>query len=141
MSAQRKIVRKPFGITSHIRGEIYFRLTFQHYFKRTVFLVPTCIPCSVHNKSSFIKVVWWADPWWNNGHLWCKIAVVQSDRLGPINQYCRNYIDACTNIGRTAHEHWWGNICENVSIQKYVKINEIEIDVPSSLTDHRILAV
>ena len=85
--------------------------------------------------------MWWPDSWWNSGNLWCKIAVVQSDRLGPINQYCRTYVDACTNIGRTTREHWWSNICENVSIQKYVKRDEIGIDVQSFLTDHRSLAV
>lgn len=85
--------------------------------------------------------MWWADPWWKNVYLWCQIAVVQSDRLGPINQYCRTYIDACTNIGRTTHEHWWSNICENVLIQKCVKIDEIGIDVQSFLMDHRSAAV
>ena len=72
--------------------------------------------------------MWRADSWWNNRNLWCQITVVQSDRLGLINQYYRAYIDACTNIGRTTHEHWWGNICDNVTIQKYVKIEEIGID-------------
>ena len=122
-----------FGIIRHTRGKISFGLTFQNYFKRTLFLVPTCISCSVNNKSSFIEDVWWADPCRNNCNLWWQIVVVQSDRLRPINQCCRIYIDACANISRTITlEHWWGNIYENMSIQKYVKIS----DVPSSLTDH-----
>lgn len=103
-----------FRLTTQEKQCYFFRLTYQHNSKWTFSSVPTCIPCRVHNKSCSIKDVWWADPYWNDGYLWCQIAVVQSDRLCPIYQCCRMCIDVCANIWRTTHEHWWSNICGKI---------------------------